>query len=460
MITKLFHQLWNERKQNAWLFLELIVASLFLWFALDPLYTLICRRYTPGGIDVSDTYMVEIAQYRPGETKYKVDPELFNNSAVRECFTQAINIIRSMPEVEYHTTADPGSMVNSYSTSSTTFTTDSIDYTLMQKSFEEVEEYLKSRKLVSINYWRYILTEGSNYPATFGIRDIHTGDYLKNDIAQYPNGVFLSESAAMQLFGTTEAKGKEFRYVYKDIQLRVAGVFKDIQMVQYDEPSPLMIMSNEAIDDMYANSHNGTTVFLHIRLKKGVDKDNFEKRFREEIMPKLEIGNVYCSNITSHDNIRKKYSRCFGIDNMYRLYVGLSSFALFCAFLGLLSSFWIRTAERRADIGIMRSIGASRSKIVSQFAGEALLLATLAFIVAMPFVMHYLHVEGFADPIKDLFLINKESSNPAYLHNQPLTHFVTVTIVGYLFMAIVAVIGAVIPAWRATRIEPADAMRE
>lgn len=460
MITKLFHQLWNERKQNAWLFLELIVASLFLWFALDPLYTLICRRYIPSGFDASDTYMVEIAQYRPGETKYKVDPELFNNSAVRECCTQAINIIRSMPEVEYHTTADPGSMVNSYSTSSTTFTTDSIDYTLMQKSFEEVEEYLKSRKLVSIIYWRYILTEGSNYPATFGIRDIHTGDYLKNDIAQYPNGVFISESAAMQLFGTTDAKGKEFRYVYKDKLLRVAGVFKDIQMVQYDEPSPLMIMSIEAIDDMYANSHNGTTVFLHIRLKKGVDKDEFEKRFREEIMPKLEIGNVYCSNITSHDNIRKKYSRRFGIDNMYRLYVGLSSFALFCAFLGLLSSFWIRTAERRADIGIMRSVGASRSKIVSQFAGEALLLATLAFIVAMPFVMHYLHVEGFADPIKDLFLINKESSNPAYLHNQPLTHFVTVTIVGYLFMAIVAVVGAVIPAWRATRIEPADAMRE
>ena len=108
----------------------------------------------------------------------------------------------------------------------------------------------------------------------------------------------------------------------------------------------------------------------------------------------------------------------------------------------------------------MRSVGASRCKIVSQFAGEALLLATLAFIVSMPFVMHYLHVEGFADPINKLSLFNKESSNPAYLHNQPLTHFATVTIVGYLFMAIVAVVGAVIPAWRATRIEPADAMRE
>ena len=459
MITKLFHQLWNERKQNAWLFLELIVASLFLWFALDPLYTLICRRYIPSGFDATDTYMVEFAQYRPGDTKYKVDPELFNNSAIRECFTQAVNIIRSMPEVEYHTTAEYGAMANSYSYSSSTFTTDSIDYA--KRSFDEWREYLKNKKQVSISYWRYIQTEGSNYPATFGIRDIHTGDYLKNDIAQYPNGVFISESAAMQLFGTTDAKGKEFRYVYKDKQLRVAGVFKDIQMVQYDEPCPLMIMSNEADDDdMYANSHNGTTVFLHIRLKKGVDKDDFEKRFREEIMPKLEIGNVYCSNITLHDNIRKKYSRRFGVDNMYRLYVGLSSFALFCAFLGLLSSFWIRTAERRADIGVMRSVGASRCKIVSQFAGEALLLATLAFIVAMPFVMHYLHVEGFADPIKEMSLFNKESSNPAYLHNQPLTHFATVTIVGYLFVAVVAIIGAVIPAWRATRIEPADALRE
>ena len=127
MITKLLHQLWNERKQNAWLFLELIVASLFLWFALDPLYTLICRRYIPSGFDATDTYMVEFAQYRPGETKYMVDPELFNNSAVRECCTQAINIIRSMSEVEYHTTAEYAAMANSYSYSSSTFTTDSID---------------------------------------------------------------------------------------------------------------------------------------------------------------------------------------------------------------------------------------------------------------------------------------------------------------------------------------------
>ena len=47
MITKLLHQIWNERKQNAWLFLELIVAIIFLWLAIDPLFTLVCRNNLP-----------------------------------------------------------------------------------------------------------------------------------------------------------------------------------------------------------------------------------------------------------------------------------------------------------------------------------------------------------------------------------------------------------------------------
>ena len=459
MITKLLHQIWNERKQNAWLFIELIIASLFLWLALDPLYTMICRKNIPTGCDVSDVYLVELSHYKPGDTRCK--PEYYLDSELHESCRQAINIIRSMPEVENHTITDYGNWPNSYMIGSSSYIADSVDFEISGKSFEEIEKEVEERKITPANIvrWQYNRTEGGSYPATFGIKDIHTGEHLNSNISRYANGVYISENAATALFGTTDAAGKRFRDLYQGYEYQVAGVFKDVTLIQYDEHLPLFITEKGLTDDDFSSTYNDVMTFLHIRVKKGVDKVEFEKRFREEIMPRLQIGNVYCKNITSHIKIARKYENMFGITNKYRLCAGLSAFALFCAFLGLFSSFWIRTAERRGDIGIMRSIGASRSRIIRQFACEALMLTTVAFAVAMPFVMHYLHIEGFADPLKQLAMISK-STNSAYLHNQPVTHFIAVSVATYIFMATIAVIGAVIPAWRTTRIIPADALRD
>ena len=459
MITKLLHQIWNERKQNAWLFLELIVASLFLWLAIDPLYTLICRKNIPSGCDISDVYMIELAQRIPQDTKF--NPEYMDNDIAYECQTQVINILRSLPEVAYHTITEYAGYPNSYSSSSTVFTADTLN--TVGVSYDNLKQMIDEGKVkvANIKYWEYISTEGGNYPATFNIKDIHTGEYLMNNEAHYPNGVFISEKAAMELFGTTEARGREFRELFNRGRYRVAGVFKDIPLVQYEEPWPLIIKNTSINHDHLLRTINGTTTFLHIRLKEGVNKEDFEKRFHTEVMPKLEIGNFYCNNIISHENNCKKYAHMFGISNMYRLYAGLSAFALFCAFLGLLSSFWIRSAERKCEIGIMRSLGASRRKIISQFAMEGVLLATVAFMVAMPFIMHHLHIEGFSDPLKvQSKMGNMDVADPAYLHNQQGTHFVVVTAASYLFITIVTLIGAIVPAWRATRMLPADALRD
>ena len=52
------------------------------------------------------------------------------------------------------------------------------------------------------------------------------------------------------------------------------------------------------------------------------------------------------------------------------------------------------------------------------------------------------------------------AKNGDYLHNQPVTHFVIVSLVTYLFMLFVAAIGIVIPTQRIVKIEPSEALRE
>ncbi|MCS3065035.1 hypothetical protein NXX40_23660 [Parabacteroides distasonis] len=45
MIRHLLQLIWNQRKQNAWLWAELLLVSVFLWFLVDYLYVM-GRTYT------------------------------------------------------------------------------------------------------------------------------------------------------------------------------------------------------------------------------------------------------------------------------------------------------------------------------------------------------------------------------------------------------------------------------
>ena len=61
MIRHLLQLIWNQRKQNAWLWAELLLVSVFLWFLVDYLYVM-GRTYTaPLGFDIRHTYSIVIS---------------------------------------------------------------------------------------------------------------------------------------------------------------------------------------------------------------------------------------------------------------------------------------------------------------------------------------------------------------------------------------------------------------
>ena len=72
MITKLLHQIWNERKQNAWLFLELFVVSLFVWLSIDPVIDLMSRSNIPQNYNDDNVYEIRFFQYRNDSPKYNL----------------------------------------------------------------------------------------------------------------------------------------------------------------------------------------------------------------------------------------------------------------------------------------------------------------------------------------------------------------------------------------------------
>ena len=98
--------------------------------------------------------------------------------------------------------------------------------------------------------------------------------------------------------------------------------------------------------------------------------------------------------------------------------------------------------------------------VVGQFVAEAFILVTAAFIVALPFIMHYIHIEGFAEPLAKVpTWVHNETPDQSYLHNRAVPHFAIVTAVAYLLISAIAIAGSLLPAVRITRSLPAEALR-
>ena len=50
-----FKQIWNERRVNSWLWAELLIVFVVLWYVVDWGYTNAVTYYEPMGFDITDT---------------------------------------------------------------------------------------------------------------------------------------------------------------------------------------------------------------------------------------------------------------------------------------------------------------------------------------------------------------------------------------------------------------------
>jgi putative ABC transport system permease protein len=120
---------------------------------------------------------------------------------------------------------------------------------------------------------------------------------------------------------------------------------------------------------------------------------------------------------------------------------GIGAISLIVGAIGVLTIMWISVGERTGEIGLLKAIGATPSQILLIFMAEALMLSVTGGAVGVAGGF------GIAAVIRLLF--------PGLPFSTPIL---------YVFAALVTslVVGlasGVLPARRATRLDPVDALR-
>ncbi|MFT5247708.1 MAG: putative ABC transport system permease protein, partial [Gammaproteobacteria bacterium] len=128
----------------------------------------------------------------------------------------------------------------------------------------------------------------------------------------------------------------------------------------------------------------------------------------------------------------------FGIISSFGFGIGLVS--IFVGAFGIVNIMFVSVKERTKEIGIQKALGAKRVFILLQFLFESVVLCLIGGVIGLLLV--YLVMVGISYATELEFFLSWDNAS-----------------MGLLISIIVGVISGIIPAWRASRLDPVDAMR-
>lgn len=433
MIKMIFKQLWNQRRQNGWILLELTVITFFIFTTSVGVVRGLSDYALPDGYEKEGAYYLQLKEDKAYSFNYDVKEDKAKDSIFHANFNQLLLAIKGCPEVEAVAVINQHSFPGSGSqTALRMYPEDS--------TFAPVKSALR---------YRTYLANGTDFIKAYGLTDAHTGGLMQlPERIHEGRKVIVSASFARKMFGTIDVVGKgigkERNPTGKQLQ-EIVGVYQDFKRTDFLVGYPSMFSIETRMKGQKPSDH-----LIIYRLKEGVDGNAFREKVMNEIGPRFANTPTVIQGIESFEESLDWFNDLIGIYNHLRYAAVMAFFVLLCVFLGMTGTFWIRCQTRRQEIGLMRSIGASQSTITRQFLTEAWMLVTIGFLIAQPLIIHYMHE------------LEWNVIDPTAHYWQDSKTWLTLATDGliYLLMLLIALFGTWLPVKQAAKDLPAEALRD
>jgi|AGTN01.1.fsa_nt_gi ABC-type transport system, involved in lipoprotein release, permease component len=399
MLHHILKQIWTQRRRNAWIFAELLIGFVLVWYIMDYGFVVIHNLSLKKGYDIENTYRINHKDIREEE---------------RENFRIFYDKVRLFSGVENAFLTGRYSGTTPFG-SSFTGTMISNDTTESAESFQA-----QVKPVTSNNYFEIFKVHSVLRPNSFG----------RVDIADTKSMV-LTEDVAMALFPDENPIGKSV-FMYDKKEYIVSDIVKKQKRYNYEQHCSAVFFS--------ADERNVTEPEIAIRVGNNFSLDRFKKEITSSIVTYKEVG--------------RKQDVIMGISNEIRIRFGLMIFFLLNIALGVIGTFWFRIASRRNEIGVRMAMGSNRRTLQAQFIGEAILLLTLALLPAVCINFAVVNA-GLINTIGNQYAVNG-----TYITDNTWLRFLITNVLTYIFLAVVVALSAWIPARRASKIHPVEALRD
>ena len=448
-MRKILNNIWSQRTNNVWLFLELIVVCFVAWTQLDPIIVRLYYRSLPSGIDGDRMVVANILSTRPYDiadnsmTQEERDNQYWKREAE---YGEEANVIKlqllAIDGVEQASIADP--VMGIYART---------DLFSSPGGFSNMLRYAWQNDTVLVNDICYAKDE--HFFETYGIQPI-AGCKTSKELSDIDQGWIVSQSLAEHYFGSPEAAiNKELHAAFfadGDWHQPIVAVVNDVHVSEKDYNTWAVYSNNGTI------RKGGSQNLVVLRLKPGVNP----RRFAEEqnLKPWNYASDHYAvASFTAYDDIGSSRNQ-FATPSLsydFNLQIATALFFLVNLCLGVIGTFWMQTKRRTEESGIMRAFGATKRRIMSMFLAEGWVLATVSMFIACVLYLNYVKM-GFGELCISTHQPGTQP-DPTWVADKPL-HFLIVSAIVYLIILCTVLIGTAIPAVKIVRARITEALRE
>ena len=146
--------------------------------------------------------------------------------------------------------------------------------------------------------------------------------------------------------------------------------------------------------------------------------------------------------------------------------LALALFFLLNLILAVVGTVWLHAKRRTEECGVRRAFGATRRRLLLGFLGRGALMATAAVVIGCIIFLNYAYsglqtdLDGsdYFDTMYYTYYCSTPSDRTWVEAFWP--HFLIVSACVYLIILVTVLIGTAIPAWRITRTQITEALRE
>ena len=265
------------------------------------------------------------------------------------------------------------------------------------------------------------------YFRTLGVPILMGRDFSWADDAAAPKVVIINESLARRFWPGENPLGKHITFTRLQVPFEVIGVVGDTRSGNLEAAPPMA---------MYSSYPQWTWGRVSVTLRTAGSPASLAKRLVAQVSAldrDLAVTNILpMEEVVASAMLQRK-------ETMY-LIAGFAALALVLAVIGLYGVMAYSVAQRTAEIGIRQAIGAGRGDILRMVLGQGLRLSLSGIALGAA-------AAAALTRLLSRLLYQVSATDPA-----------TFAMIAAIFL-LVALAASYIPAWRATRIDPLEALR-
>ncbi len=389
MIKHILTLIWNKKKNNFLLFLEIFLAFIVL-FSVLTLVTYNLRNYsTPIGFDSEDVWVAYL------EIDESVDS--LTNIDMKRRIKQELNAFPEVNGVAYSNSCVPFNDSNN--------------------AFGHREN--------GFPLFSFMIQGDEDYPEVMDVNVLEGRSFNESDArAKYPS-VLITKDLRDRYFGDREVVDSIF-LMDNDEPCKVVGVIDAFKYHgEFSDENRVMLM--------YETQAEGDFFSALIELNGEVGP-TFEEKVNKTIAGVINRNDFVIKHLKTE---RELNSREYWVP-IIALF-SICGFLILNIALGLFGVLWYNISKRRPEIGLRRTIGATKYSISSQFVLEILFVTFIGLLVGL----------FFAAQLPILKLVDIENINYYYAMGGAMAIIIVVVLICSLY-----------PSQQAARIHPALALHE